>query len=64
MRAYCKIYTQRSVVILNGKEIQKRGNTFKHIADLLCYTIEINTTVLQQKLIKKMKSSRFTVSLW
>ena len=30
---------------LNGKEIQKRGNICIHIADLLCSTVETNTTL-------------------
>ena len=29
---------------LNGKEIQKRGDICKQIADSLCYTAETNTT--------------------
>ena len=30
---------------LNGKEIQKRGDLYKCIADSLCYTLETNTTL-------------------
>ena len=30
---------------LNGKEIQKKGDIFKHIADSLCCTEETNTTL-------------------
>ena len=30
---------------LNGKEIQKIGNMYIHIADSLCYTEETNTTM-------------------
>ena len=30
---------------LNGKEIQKRGDTYIHITDSLCCTAETNTTL-------------------
>ena len=30
---------------LNGKEIQKRGDVCKYIADSPCYTAETNTTL-------------------
>ena len=33
---------------LNGKEIQKRGDTCIHIADLHCCIAEANTNVVKQ----------------
>ena len=35
--------TQCSNFLSNGKEIQKRGGVCTHMADSLCYTVEINT---------------------
>ena len=48
MRAYCRAQgTLYSVLYddLNGEEIQKRGDTYIHIADSLCCTAETNITL-------------------
>ena len=41
---------------LNGKEIQKRGNTCIQMADSLCCTAENNTTLYSDQNWKKEKS--------
>ena len=52
MKTYCSHEELYSVLCsdLNGKEIKKRGDKSKHIADSLCYTAETQhckVTILQ-----------------
>ena len=64
MRTYCTAQEPYSVLCgdLNEKEIQKGGDICIHIADSLCYTLEISTT-LQTTILqffKKKNSSEKT----
>ena len=45
MRTYYRAQELYSMLCgdLNGKEIHKRGDICKHIADSLCYAAEYNT---------------------